>query len=151
MRKSMKMFMFCGLSTLVWGVLFGGYFGDVVDVVGKTFFNKDITIKPLWFAPLNNPMKLLIYSMAFGLVHLFVGLGIKGYMLLKEGKVLDFFCDVILWYVFLAGLLLMLIPSDIFASIAQAKIVFSTVCEYACKSACDYRCTGTASDVRKSK
>ena len=124
MRKSMKMFMFCGLSTLVWGVLFGGYFGDVVDVVGKTFFNKDITIKPLWFAPLNNPMKLLIYSMAFGLVHLFVGLGIKGYMLLKEGKVLDFFCDVILWYVFLAGLLLMLIPSDIFASIAQAKIVF---------------------------
>ena len=104
MRKSMKMFMFCGLSTLVWGVLFGGYFGDVVDVVGKTFFNKDITIKPLWFAPLNNPMKLLIYSMAFGLVHLFVGLGIKGYMLLKEGKVLDFFCDVILWYVFLAGL-----------------------------------------------
>ena len=108
----------------MWGVLFGGYFGDVVDVVGKTFFNKDITIKPLWFAPLNNPMKLLIYSMAFGLVHLFVGLGIKGYMLLKEGKVLDFFCDVILWYVFLAGLLLMLIPSDIFASIAQAKIVF---------------------------
>ena len=123
-HRMIKMFMFCGLSTLVWGVLFGGYFGDVVDVVGKTFFNKDITIKPLWFAPLNNPMKLLIYSMAFGLVHLFVGLGIKGYMLLKGGKVLDFFCDVILWYVFLAGLLLMLIPSDIFASIAQAKIVF---------------------------
>lgn len=124
LRKSIKMFMFCGLSTLVWGILFGGYFGDVVDVVAKTFFDKDITIKPLWFAPLNNPMKLLIYSMTFGLVHLFVGLGIKGYMLLKDGKVLDFFCDVILWYVFLAGLLLMLIPSDIFASIAQAKIVF---------------------------
>lgn len=72
-------------------------------------------------------MKLLIYSMAFGLVHLFVGLGIKGYMLLKDGKVLDFFCDVILWYVFLAGLLMMLIPSDIFASIAQTKIVFPPI------------------------
>lgn len=125
MRKSIKMFMLCGLSTLVWGVLFGGYFGDVVDVVGRTFFDKEITIKPLWFAPLNNPMKLLVYSMAFGLVHLFAGLGVKGYQLLKDGKVLDFFCDVILWYVFLVGLIMMLIPSDIFASIAQTKIVFS--------------------------
>ena len=124
MRKSMKMFMYCGLSTLVWGVLFGGYFGDVVDVVSSTFFGKEMTIKPLWFAPLNDPMKLLIYSMAFGLVHLFVGLGIKGYMLLKDGKVLDFFCDIVLWYIFLIGLIMMLLPSDIFASIAQTKIVF---------------------------
>ena len=124
MRKSMKMFMYCGLSTLVWGVLFGGYFGDVVDVVSSTFFGKELTIKPLWFAPLNDPMKLLIYSMGFGLVHLFVGLGIKGYMLLKDGKVLDFFCDIVLWYIFLIGLIMMLLPSDIFASIAQTKIVF---------------------------
>ena len=124
MRKSMKMFMYCGLSTLVWGVLFGGYFGDVVDVVSSTFFGKELTIKPLWFAPLNDPMRLLIYSMGFGLVHLFVGLGIKGYMLLKDGKVLDFFCDIVLWYIFLIGLIMMLLPSDIFASIAQTKIVF---------------------------
>lgn len=124
MRKSMKMFMYCGLSTMVWGILFGGYFGDVVDVVSRTFFGKEITIKPLWFAPLNDPMKLLIYSMAFGLVHLFVGLGIKGYMLLKNGQVLDFFCDIVLWYIFLIGLIMMLLPSDIFASIAQTKIEF---------------------------
>ena len=124
MRKSMKMFMYCGISTMVWGILFGGYFGDVVDVVSSTFFGKELTIKPLWFAPLNDPMRLLIYSMAFGLVHLFVGLGIKGYMLLKDGKVLDFFCDIVLWYIFLIGLILMLLPSEIFASIAQTKIVF---------------------------
>ena len=116
MRKSMKMFMYCGISTMVWGILFGGYFGDVVDVVSSTFFGKELTIKPLWFAPLNDPMRLLIYSMTFGLVHLFVGLGIKGYMLLKDGKVLDFFCDIVLF--------LMLLPSEIFASIAQTKIVF---------------------------
>ena len=85
-------------STIVWGVLFGGYFGDVVDVVSRTFFGRTVTIKPLWFAPLNDPMRLLIYSMAFGLIHLFVGLGIKGYMLVKDGKILDFFCDVVLWY-----------------------------------------------------
>ncbi len=30
-------------------------------------------------------MKLLVYSMLFGLIHLFVGLGIKGYMLIRDG------------------------------------------------------------------
>lgn len=124
MHKSLKMFMFCGISTLVWGILFGGYFGNVVDIVSGTFFGKTVTIPALWFVPLNDPMRLLVYSLAFGVVHLFVGLGIKGYMLLKDGKPLDFFCDVVLWYAFLIGLLLMLIPTDIFASIAQAKITF---------------------------
>ena len=118
---------------MVWGILFGGYFGDVVDVVSKTFFGHPVTIKPLWFAPLNDPMKLLIYSMAFGVIHLFVGLGIKGYMEIKEGKILDFFCDVVLWYAFLIGLLLMLIPSGIFASIAQAQITFPPAVNMAAK------------------
>lgn len=127
MHKSIKLFMFCGLSTIVWGILFSGYFGDAVDVIGRTFFGVEVSVPPLWFAPLNDPMKLLIYSMAFGLVHLFVGLGIKGYMQIKDKQYLDFFCDVVLWFIFLIGLIMMLIPSDIFASIAQVKIVFPPV------------------------
>ena len=37
---------------------------------------------------------------------------------------LDFFCDVVLWFMLLAGLILMLLPSSLFASIAQMSIVF---------------------------
>ena len=37
---------------------------------------------------------------------------------------MDFICDVVLWYMLLTGLILMLLPSDIFASIAQMHIVF---------------------------
>lgn len=36
----------------------------------------------------------------------------------------NFFCDVVLWFMLLIGLILMLLPSDIFASIAQMNIVF---------------------------
>lgn len=125
MHKSLKLFMFCGISTIVWGVLFGGYFGDVVDVVSRVFFGKEVSIPPLWFAPLNDPMKLLVFSMLFGVIHLFMGLGIKGYMELKDRQYLDFFCDVVLWYVFLIGLIMMLLPSEIFRSISQMDIVFS--------------------------
>ncbi len=50
------------------------------------FFHKNIELKALWFVPLNDPMRLLMYSMVIGIIHMFLGLGIKGYMLLKDIK-----------------------------------------------------------------
>lgn len=124
MHQSIKMFLYCGISTLIWGILFGGYFGNIVDIVSQKFFGTTVSIPALWFIPLNDPMKLLIYSMLFGVIHLFVGLGIKGYMCLKEKRIMDFFCDVVLWFMLLTGLILMLLPSEIFTSISQIQIVF---------------------------
>ena len=69
-------------------------------------------------------MRMLIYCMIFGIIHLFVGLGIKGYMMLKQKDVMSFVCDVVLWYVFLIGLILLLVPTSIFASLAGTTIVF---------------------------
>ena len=124
MKKSLKLFFWCGLSTLFWGIMFGGYFGDVVNVVSRTFLGHEVEIPALWFIPLNDPMKLLIYSMLFGLIHLFTGLGIKGYMCIKDGRYLDCFCDVVLWFLLLIGLIIMFLPTDIFASVAGTKVVF---------------------------
>ena len=45
-------------------------------------------------------------------------------MRLRDKNILDFLCDVVLWYALLIGLLIMLIPSELFASIAQMTIVF---------------------------
>lgn len=124
LRKSIKMFKYCGISTLVWGVLFGGYFGDVVNVVSETFFGKEIAIKPLWFAPLDEPMKLMMFCMLFGVIHLYTGLAIKGYMNIRDKKYMDFFCDVVLWYFLLTGLIMMLLPTELFYSLSQLKIVY---------------------------
>ena len=124
MYQSIKLFLFCGISTVIWGILFGGYFGNIVDVVSAKFFGTTITPAALWFIPLNDPMKLLVYSLLFGVIHLFVGLGIKGYVCIKDKKYMDFFCDVVLWFCLVAGLILMLLPSSMFASIAQTEIVF---------------------------
>ncbi|WP_251390068.1 V-type ATP synthase subunit I [Mediterraneibacter agrestimuris] len=124
MKKAFQLFFWCGLSTLFWGILFGGYFGDAVNVISRVFLGHEVGIKALWFAPLDDPMKLLVFSMLFGVIHLFTGLGLKGYMCLRDKKYMDFLCDVVLWYALLCGLLIMLIPSELFASIAQMEIVF---------------------------
>ena len=133
LRKSLKLFMYCGLSTLFWGVMFGGYFGDAVDIISRTWFGHQVTVPALWFVPLNNPMRLLIFSLLFGVIHLFLGLGIKGYMLLRDGKIVDFICDVVLWYMLLLGLILMLIPSSLFAPMLQMQVTFPAAVNAAAK------------------
>ena len=126
MHKSLTMFMWCGVSTVFWGLMFGGFFGDMLKVVANVFFGvqNEATLAflggdwALWFVPLNDPMTMLMWSLLFGVIHLFLGLGLKGYSLLKEGKTMDALCDVGLWYLFLLGLLGLLLPSELFASIA---------------------------------
>ena len=127
MRKSIKLFMYCGISTLMWGILFGGYFGDAVETVSKTFFGHAVTVKPLWFAPLSDPMKLLLYCMLFGIIHLFVGLAVKGYMCIRDREYLNFFCDVVLWFSLLVGLIMLLLPTELFYSLSQLRINFGPV------------------------
>ncbi len=119
--KSLRMFFYCGISTLVWGILFGSYFGDLAVLLSERT-GYDFIIQPVWFAPLDDPMRMLMYSMLFGVIHLFTGLGCKGYLLLKEGNVGDFICDVVLWYVLLWGLLLLLLPSSIFTAISGVTL-----------------------------
>lgn len=133
MRKSIKLFFWCGLSTLFWGVMFGGYFGDVVDVVSEVFFRHKVSIPALWFIPLNDPMRLLLYSMLFGVIHLFTGLALKGYMCVRDGRYMDFLCDCVLWFLLLVGLIGMLLPTELFAGIAGQQIYFPEALKVAVK------------------
>lgn len=133
MKKSLQLFFWCGLSTVFWGVMFGGFFGDAVDVISRTFFGKDITLKPLWFAPLTDPTKLLVYSMLFGLIHLLTGLALKGYMCVKHKDFLGLIFDVGCWFLLIIGLTLMLLPTDLFYGISQMKFDFSPALRQASK------------------
>ena len=122
MRKTMKMFFWCGVSSMVWGILFGEFFGNLIEIVSGTFFGREITLPALWFAPLDDPMRLLMFSFLIGLIHVFIGLAVKGYLCLRDKRVGDFICEVVMWYVLIAGLLILLIPSEIFVSIAGFRV-----------------------------
>lgn len=92
-----KLIGWCGVSTTVWGLIFGGIFGDLIKI-------------PALISPLDDVMVLMGMSLAFGIVHIYVGLGIKAYMLIRDGKAMDALFDVGLWYFFITGVCLLVIP-----------------------------------------
>lgn len=118
LKKSVKMFMYCGISTTFWGFMYGSFFGDAVTVISKTFFNTDISLPALWVNPVegSNSMTVLMFCFLFGLIHLFVGLAMKAYMCIKSKKYLDVIYDVISWYFFVGGGILALLSTDILKS-----------------------------------
>lgn len=103
MRKTLTMFRNCGISTIIFGALFGSWFGDIVQVVGREFFGKEIGSIALWFEPLDDPIKLLLYSFALGIAHLFLGLAVSFRMQWNEGKKLDAFLDTVPVYLTILG------------------------------------------------
>ncbi len=109
MRRTLKMYLFCGISTVFWGVMFGSYFGDLLDVVTKTYFGQKVTIPPLWFFPVNEPMRMLTFSMLLGIIHLLTGLGMKFYQAIKQRDFQTLFYDVILWFILLISSVLVLL------------------------------------------
>ena len=123
MRKTLRMFLFCGISTTVWGVLFGSYFGDAIPVIAQTFFHTEITVPALWFEPLDDPMRLLIFSFGVGVAHLFTGLGVQFYQLAKQKKYADALYDVVFWYLLVGGLIVVLLSTEIFQNIAELPFV----------------------------
>ena len=97
MRKSIKFFFYLSFSVIFWGLLYGSYFGA--------------TIPGMWrlVDPASQYNDLLIGSILFGVVHIFVGLAIKAYMLIRDGKSLEAVYDVLFWYMALIGGMLFLI------------------------------------------
>ena len=102
--NQMKMFAYCGISTMFWGVLFGSYFGNVVDIVSKLCFGKQVTIPPLWFSPLDDAMKMLVFSFALGFLHVMVGMIVDFYIKCKNGNIIDGISDDMSWWGIFLGL-----------------------------------------------
>lgn len=117
MRRSLQMFFWCGVSTAVWGFLFGSFFGDAVAKISSTFFGRSYSLPALWMEPLNQPMKMLMFCMLVGIIHLFTGLGLNLYQLVRQHKYKDALYDVGFWYFLVGGLIVMLLGSEQFVKI----------------------------------
>ncbi len=99
MHRFIKLIQYCGFSTVFWGILFGGWFG--IPAMSEYY---------LWINPIENPERFLYWTLLFGIIHIYAGLGVKGYNLFKQKKYLDIILDVAVWYVFFTGFVLFVLP-----------------------------------------
>lgn len=118
-KKTLKMFLYSGISAAFWGAMYGSWFGDAPKVIASTFFGSDFTIRPLWMDPLAEPMTLLMICMLFGIIHLFAGLGCKVYQSLRQKDYLSVVSDALVWYLLVGGLILFGLSSQTFVDMLQ--------------------------------
>ncbi|MCJ7689666.1 MAG: V-type ATP synthase subunit I [Clostridiaceae bacterium] len=111
-RKFAKFFLFLSIPSTIAGVIYGSFFGDLIPFIANNSIIK----------PQEDLMLILYISIAMGAFQLYFGLGIKGYMLIKDGKPMDAVYDVLTWYLALTGAFLLIGGSPLKFSIATINI-----------------------------
>lgn len=107
MKKMMQLFLYCGISTVLWGLIFGSFFGDSIAVISENFFGKRIAL-PALIDPMNGgAVTLLILSLAIGMLQIIAGLCAKFVTCIKNGDKAGAFFDAGLWITTLLGISLL--------------------------------------------
>ncbi|SHH59966.1 V/A-type H+-transporting ATPase subunit I [Anaerosphaera aminiphila DSM 21120] len=96
MKGMVTFFRYLGVSTVMWGFVFGSFFGDLLPL--KAIID-----------PAVDYMEMIMMSLIFGGIHIFFSLGIKGYMDIRDKKPFDALFDVGFWYMALVGVIVALI------------------------------------------
>ena len=108
MKNNLKLFQFCGVSTTLWGLVFGSIFGDAPAALYNYFTGASVTMKQLLPWPTLDPQKdallLMVVSIAFGLVHILIGMGCKFIVCAKQKNWGGAFFDTGLWMLLLVGI-----------------------------------------------
>ncbi len=118
MYNNLKLFQYCGVSTTIWGLVFGSFFGDAPAAIANMFTGTERVMAhsisnmgdptpSLMPWPTIDPQKdaltLMIISIAFGLVHILVGMGCKFVVCLRQKDYGGAFFDTGLWMLLLIG------------------------------------------------
>lgn len=107
MRNNLKLFQYCGVSTIIWGLIFGSIFGDAPVSIYNAFTGASLTMKEILPWPTLDPQKdalmLMVISIAFGLVHILIGMSCKFYICWKQKDYAAALFDTGLWMLMLVG------------------------------------------------
>ncbi|HEC96122.1 MAG TPA: V-type ATP synthase subunit I [Euryarchaeota archaeon] len=80
-----------GFFSMVVGIIQGSYFGDAI----QKFLGYNV---PTIYDPFSDPMKLLVLALYIGLFQLNLGMALSSYQLIREGKIKEFVCDRVSWF-----------------------------------------------------
>lgn len=96
--KLVNIIMYSGIPTIFWGIIFGSYFGFNP--------NTDFGWKFVWywFSPMNDPIKMLVLSVAVGAFHLITGLVIKCIICIRDKDYAEMLSKNVSWICIILGI-----------------------------------------------
>lgn len=97
-----------GISTIVWGVLVGTFFGMDFDTVFGTN-----NLFPLFVDPMENPIGMLILCFGLGVIHILFGVALKMKLSFSRGDWQTAIFDSLSWILIILGLITYAIPSAV--------------------------------------
>ena len=129
-KEFIRLFLFCSVSTFIYGVISGSFFGNFID----SFVPVLIPLKNslMLVDPMSNPMQVLGISLLLGVVHLMFGLLVAAYDKLRHGEFIDALGNDISWFLLIVGLCLFgvglggMLPPH-FTQIGQAMAILGAV------------------------
>lgn len=95
-KRMVSFISYISVSTMIWGLIFGSFFGDAVKL-------------PALINPSEDYYLMIGMSLLLGGIHLFFALGIKAYMNIRDKKFLDAIYDVGFWYMAVIGAIVFII------------------------------------------
>lgn len=97
-KKLFDLIFLGGVSTFIWGAIFGGWFGNLIK------------LPPIWMNPLDDPIRLLIFSFILGIIQIYTGLCLQAYKNIRDGNTTAALFDQGMWMIFLAGCIMFALP-----------------------------------------
>jgi len=127
LKRMMLMFGYCGISCMIMGVLFGGWFGDLPVAIMNSFFpafNGQAQNTPIGhffnngilFNPVNSSIPFLFVALGMGEVHLIAGMAVNMVQTWKNGNPIVALCENVPYWVMFAGV-------DMMAPLAAAGMI----------------------------
>lgn len=97
--RMLIMFGMCGISTIIWGAIFGGWFG--ITLPANSILNKIA-----WFNPLDEPLKMFMLALGLGVLQIGTGFALKGVADIRAGNIWAGILNNFSWVVIFIGLVL---------------------------------------------
>ena len=129
LKRTLYMFGYCGISCMIMGVLFGGWFGDLPVAIMNNFFPEfggqaqntpigHFFNNGVFFNPVSSSIPFLFVALGMGEVHLIAGMAVNMVQTWKKGNRIVALCENVPYWVMFAGI-------DMMAPLAAAGMISS--------------------------
>ena len=105
----MKLFLYAGISTMIFGALTGGWAGDLYNprYLGEDNLLLKAKERFMILDPLSKPVIALLIVIGLGVLNQFYGITLRMYGEILRKNIMNAICDGLLWLIMLPGFLIL--------------------------------------------